>query len=77
MPAESSSSQHGAIALDRRLRAGRYRLSTYQRYCDGNCGYLDPPTLRCRHRIRIRSGRVLSLLVEVTFFEGCRIEPNR
>ena len=31
----------------RRLPAGRYRLTSFERPCDGNCSLLDPPTDRC------------------------------
>jgi hypothetical protein len=30
-----------------RLVPGRYTLVSFQRPCDGNCSYLDPPTDRC------------------------------
>ena len=36
--------------MKRRLSPGRYRVISYQRPCDGNCGLLDPPTDRCARR---------------------------
>ncbi len=42
--------------LTTRLLPGRYVLVTYERPCDGNCNYLDPPTARCETRFRVRSG---------------------
>jgi len=39
-----------------RLRPGTYTLVTYERPCDGNCGYLDPPTARCESPFRVRRG---------------------
>jgi hypothetical protein len=36
-----------------RASAGRHLLTSYIRTCDGNCGYLDPPSHRCSARIRL------------------------
>src|ERR687898_967158 len=36
----------------RRLPPGRYRLTSFERPCAGNCSQLDPPTDRCSRRIR-------------------------
>jgi D-alanyl-D-alanine dipeptidase len=55
--------------MKRRLAPGRYRVISYQRPCDGNCGQLDPPTDRCARPVRILSGG----LTEV----GVRVHPGR
>jgi hypothetical protein len=35
------------------IAPGRYRLTAALRPCDGNCGYLDPPTTPCSARVRV------------------------
>jgi hypothetical protein len=53
------------------LAAGTYTLSAGQRPCDGNCGYLDPLTDRCKKEITVAA----DLTVHVAFTDGapCRI----
>jgi len=53
------------------LPPGRYRVSAYQRPCDGNCGYLDGPTERCDATIELRNGRARAVTLEVTPGAGC------
>ena len=60
-----------ARRLNRSLGPGRYRLSSYQRTCDGNCDNLDEPSVRCARAIRIRPGRVLRLRLVINFTRGC------
>jgi hypothetical protein len=55
------------------LAPGRYRLQSWQRYCDGNCSRLDPPSDRCGRWFRIHRGQTLKATVTVTFGSGCRI----
>jgi hypothetical protein len=55
--------------MKRRLAPGRYRVISYQRPCDGNCGRLDPPSDRCARPVRILSRG----LTEV----GVRVRPGR
>ena len=49
--------------MQRRLAPGLYRVISYQRPCDGNCGTLDPPTDRCARRVRILSGGLTEVAV--------------
>lgn len=59
-----------------RLGPGSYRLVSYQRTCDGNCGYLDAPSTFCSGRFRISSdkgGKPLGAKVRVNFGSGCTI----
>jgi hypothetical protein len=56
-----------------RLEPGSYRLISYQRYCDGNCGYLDPPSDRCSNSFTIAGDKALNATVRVTFGLGCKI----
>jgi hypothetical protein len=53
------------------LAAGTYTLNAGQRPCDGNCGYLDPLTDRCKKEITVSD----DLTVHVAFTDGapCRI----
>lgn len=55
------------------IRPGRYRLLSWQRYCDGNCGYLDPPTDRCSRAFRINARQQLKATITVRYGSGCRI----
>ncbi len=56
------------------LGAGSYRLEAALRPCDGNCGYLDPPTGGCQHRLTIDGDRE----VHVTFVIGrhCHVHTD-
>jgi hypothetical protein len=58
------------------LDPGTYRLLSYQRPCELNCGggYLDPPTDRCSQRITVEPGSPLAVTVSVAPAEGCTIE---
>jgi len=57
--------------MRRRLAAGRYRVTSFQRPCDGNCGTLDPPTERCARRVRILSRGLTEVAVTVRPGRGC------
>ena len=63
----------GRRELRFKLRPGVYRLVSFQRPCDGNCGYLDPPTDRCSRLIRIRRMESLSVRIEISPGNGCTI----
>jgi hypothetical protein len=56
------------------LDPGTYRLVSYQRPCDGNCGYLDPPTDKCSREIVVDSGGPMTVTIRVQPGEGCTIE---
>ena len=56
--------------LDVRLKPGRYVLVTYERPCDANCNYLDPPAARCETRFRLGSGDRLDLRVRFDLVSG-------
>jgi zinc D-Ala-D-Ala dipeptidase len=73
---------HGGLVVRRRtakprfrmrrsLRPGLYRVISYQRPCEGNCDFLDPPTDRCARRVRIRSGGLTEVAVTVRPGRGC------
>ena len=42
--------------VDRELAPGRYEIESYQQPCNGNCGYLDPPTDRCVQSVAVGRG---------------------
>jgi hypothetical protein len=48
--------------------AGRHLLTSFIRPCDGNCGYLDPPSHRCSLRVRLPARLTVRLRNA-----GCRI----
>jgi hypothetical protein len=61
------------LATTMPLAPGRYRLQSWQRTCDGNCGYLDAPSDRCARWFRVERGRRLNARITVTYGSGCRI----
>ena len=74
----------GRVVLTRRLpasdrltlplRPGRYRLVSWQRLCDGNCGTLDPPSHRCARSLTIRPAERLRATIRVNYaVAGCVI----
>jgi len=78
----------GRVVLTRRLpasdrltlplRPGRYRLVSWQRLCDGNCGTLDPPSHRCARSLTIRAGERLRATIRVNYAAaGCVIRLRR
>ena len=62
-----------ALSLD----PGTYRLVSYQRPCEGNCGYLDPPTDRCAREIVVEAGTPLAVTINLRPGAGCTIETAR
>jgi D-alanyl-D-alanine dipeptidase len=64
------------VALRRRLRAGRYRLRSWQRPCDGNCGTLDPPTDACSRRMFVPAGGSVRAVVRLRPGRGCSIRNH-
>lgn len=60
-------------AFDRRLPAGPYHVSSWQRPCSGNCGYLDPPRDRCGSDVDVRAGERAVVVVRLGQRGGCTI----
>jgi hypothetical protein len=78
----------GRVVLTRRLpasdritlplRPGRYRLVSWQRLCDGNCGTLDPPSHRCARPLTMMAGERLRATIRVNYAAaGCVIRLRR
>jgi hypothetical protein len=63
--------------LTLRLRPGRYRLVSWQRTCDANCGTLDPPSDRCSRALTLRPGARLHATIRINFATGCVIRLHR
>lgn len=61
------------------LSSGRYLVQSFQRPCDGNCDFLNPPVDECNSGpLELRPGTEVSVLVSVVPFGGCSIsvEPG-
>jgi D-alanyl-D-alanine dipeptidase len=56
-----------------RLPAGRYRVTSFERPCDGNCALLDPPVARCSRRIQIMPHGRTGVRTTVRPYRGCRM----
>ena len=69
--AKTAEPGHRRTLFRRFLPPGRYRVSAYQRPCDGNCGYLDGPTERCEATVDLHNGRPRTVTLEVTPGAGC------
>ena len=59
------------------LETGSYRLVSFQRPCDGNCGLLDAPTDRCSVPIEVTEDAELHEVIELTPGSGCTIHEER
>jgi hypothetical protein len=57
--------------------AGRYRITAYARYCDGNCGYLDAPTGRCSRAFHLGQVEVVTATIRSRSAHRCRIALDR
>ena len=63
----------GSGQLTLRVPPGAYRLVSWQRICDGNCGNLDPPSLQCARPFTLRPEEQLTAAIRVNFASGCVI----
>ena len=56
------------------VRPGGYRLVSWQRICDANCGNLDPPSNRCARPFTLRKGEQLQAVIRLDWeSSGCAI----
>jgi hypothetical protein len=69
---EFTRSRPNRPAVDVQLAPGRYIVTSYQRPCDGNCGYLDPPTDRCKTTITLAPDDIVLMTVEFAPGQGCQ-----
>jgi hypothetical protein len=63
----------GDQQLTLKLQPGAYRLVSWQRICDANCGNLDPPSDRCARPFTVRQRQQLEATVRIDFVSGCVI----
>jgi hypothetical protein len=59
-----------------RLGPGSYRLVSFQRACDGNCGILDAPSDQCDLAVDVSANQVVSATVRLSPGKGCTIETT-
>jgi hypothetical protein len=59
-----------------RLEPGSYRLVSFQRPCDGNCGFLDPPTDECSREIEAKADGLVEATIRLSPGEGCTIHAD-
>ena len=59
-----------------RLDPGAYRLVSFQRPCDGNCGIVDPPTDRCSGDIDAKADARVEATVRLSPGDGCTIAAD-
>jgi hypothetical protein len=62
---------HADDAVFPGIAPGRYRLTAALRPCDGNCGYLDPPTTPCSARVRVAADQEVTVSWRVG--QPCRV----
>ena len=63
-----------AIEID--LPVGSYLVESYQRPCDGNCGFLDPPTDQCSQTLDIQAGTSSFLTAAFGPGKGCTMSTT-
>jgi hypothetical protein len=64
------------LAVSKDVPPGEYVLQSWQRPCDGNCGYLDPPTDRCDAELDLASGGEVRVTITLRPAEGCDIKVS-
>ena len=62
--------------FSRAVEPGEYRLVSYQRSCNGNCGILDPPSDRCDATVRVPAGDTLTATVVLGQNGGCTVRER-
>ena len=53
---------------------GHYVLRVWQRPCDGNCGYLDPPTGKATAEFDVADGQELPILITFRLMDPASVE---
>jgi hypothetical protein len=59
--------------LTHELPAGSYELTFTVHPCDGNCGYLDPPTETCSQSFTVEAGQTVRAHAVERPSQGCSI----
>jgi D-alanyl-D-alanine dipeptidase len=68
--------RRGELGARLRLRPGRYRVTSFQRACAGDCALLDPPTDRCSRRVRVFAGERTTVRIVTRPGRGCRVRVS-
>jgi hypothetical protein len=55
------------------ITPGHYTLTVWQRPCDGNCGYLDPPTGQATAEFDVTAGQELSIRILFSLMDSTAI----
>jgi len=63
--------EEDSIETTIRLDPGEYVLTSWQRPCSGNCGYLDPPTDYCTEDIVLSPQEPAQIEIVLRAGEGC------
>ena len=58
------------------LPPGRYEFTVYGRSCDGNCGYLDPPSSECTTPISVAANEKLTIAYDWNVPACAAIDPT-
>jgi hypothetical protein len=61
----------GTVQVRIALPPGTYRVVSYLRPCDGNCGFLDAPVDRCTAAADVSAGSVTRAVARVRPSRGC------
>jgi D-alanyl-D-alanine dipeptidase len=75
-PVVEESTQSARWRVRHQLPAGRYRVTSFERPCSGNCLFLDMPRERCSRRIRILAGGRTGVRSVVRPGRGCRMRAK-
>lgn len=59
--------------FSRVVEPGDYRVVSYQRPCDGNCSFLDPPVDRCAATVHVPGGETLFATIVLAQEGGCTV----
>lgn len=63
-------------ALSQTVPAGEYVLKSWQRPCNGNCGYLSPPSDRCQSKVSLPAGGAVRATITLKPGSGCDIKVS-
>jgi hypothetical protein len=63
--------------LDRRVKSGSYRITSYQRACSGNCGQLDEPSDECEEIVDVDEQATVTVTILEGQTGGCTITNQR
>ena len=68
---------YGGRAFRCHVSSGRYAVAVWHRFCDANCGNLDPISDRCRSVVRVRANAKVRVTIWNSPGSPCRIVVTR